>query len=108
MTNWKRISVPVHRRLAGTSTFRPPLDAISDVDGDEDAQRPATTHIFRIGQRLDMIQGTRYFPRGASVCKVIGLVPIESGQIRYRVRGEDETFDRIVVQADLRAIENTP
>jgi len=104
MTTWKRISVPVHRRLAGTTTFRPPID----VGGGEDAPRTESAHIYKVGQRLKMVQGPRYFPRGATSCQVVGLVPIEGGQIRYRVRGDTESFERIVVQADLDEIDNDP
>lgn len=58
-------------------------------------------HRFSVGQRLAMASGGREISRGASACYVVFLLPHDSGPLRYRVRSDNESFERIVDEADL-------
>lgn len=58
-------------------------------------------HRFAVGQRLAMASGGREISRGASACYVVFLLPHDSGPLRYRVRSDNETFERIVDEVDL-------
>lgn len=105
MSTARRISIPVHRRLAGTSTFRAPAQDALDTDASDE---PAPSHRYKIGQRLNLAPDSRYFQRVACVCVVTATVPNESGPVHYRVRSESERFERVVSEFDLSPVENTP
>lgn len=62
----------------------------------------AHRHRFRVGQRLLMAGGGNNWLPTRSLCSVVFLMPFESGSpLRYRVRSDEESFDRIVDEADL-------
>lgn len=58
-------------------------------------------HRFSVGQRLSMAPGGREISRDAAMCCVVFLLPYEGGALRYRVRSDNENFERIVNEADL-------
>jgi hypothetical protein len=59
------------------------------------------THRYVVGQRLSMAAGGRDISRGGAICSVVFLLPYEGGALRYRVRSDNENFERIVDEADL-------
>jgi hypothetical protein len=63
--------------------------------------RRANTHRYATGDRLAMAPGGREISRTAAACLVLALLPHEGGPLRYRVRSENETFERIVDEGDL-------
>jgi len=63
--------------------------------------RPGQTHRFAVGQRLSMAPGGRDISRGASACSVVSLLPHEGGPLRYRVRSDNENYERIIDETDL-------
>jgi len=64
----------------------------------------AKTHRFAVGQRLSMSAGGRDISRGGAICSVVFLLPYEGGALRYRVRSDNENFERIVDEADLTPV----
>ena len=63
---------------------------------------PAPTHRYQVGQQLVMTGGGTTWARSRGLCRVIFLMPAESrSPLRYRVRGADEAFERIVDESDL-------
>lgn len=70
-------------------------------------ERVGRGHRFAIGQRLAMAAGGRDISRGGSTCSVVALLPHEGGPFRYRVRSDSETFERIVDENDLSALNNS-
>lgn len=64
----------------------------------------AHRHRFAVGQRLAMAPGGRDISREAALCRVVFLLPYEGGALRYRVRSDNENFERIVNEADLLAL----
>ncbi|RYE08093.1 MAG: hypothetical protein EOP22_14915 [Hyphomicrobiales bacterium] len=69
------------------------------------ASRPVVatlTHRYRIGDSLRMTGGGPAIKRTANSCRIVFLLPYEGhGALLYRVRGERESFERIVTEADL-------
>jgi hypothetical protein len=53
-----------------------------------------------------MAPGGREISRGASTCSVVFLLPYEGGPLRYRVRSDSESFERIVDENDLSELPN--
>jgi hypothetical protein len=106
----KSIAVTPIKRGGGRKQPSPTLD---DHPADSFALRaalarpprrtiPQMTHRFRVGEKLHMIGGGHSVQRAASGCKVISLLPYEGrGALLYRVRGDTESFERIVSEADL-------
>lgn len=68
--------------------------------------RLSQSHRFGVGQRLSMAPGGREISRGASACTVVALLPYEGGPLRYRVRSDNENFERIVDEADLTPLQS--
>lgn len=114
----KSIAVPVTRKRTATASAKPrpsgrptpPSD--SHVGGLVGApRRPAppaaapATHLFRVGERLQMLGGGRSWARAGGICRVTALMPHERGPLLYRVRSELESFERVVAEDDLTALD---
>jgi hypothetical protein len=63
--------------------------------------RTSSGHRYAIGDRLRMASGGREIARGASACLVTAVLPNEGGPLRYRVRSDNENYDRIIEERDL-------
>ena len=51
-----------------------------------------------------MRDGGRAWQRAETMCKVMALLPQEAGPLRYRVRSEMESFERVVEEIDLTSV----
>lgn len=118
MDSIKSIAVPVTRKRTAAAAAKnrpsgrptPPSD--SHVGGLVGApRRPAppvaapATHRYRVGQRLELRGGGTYWARAGAICRVTSLMPHERGPLLYRVRSEVESFERVVAEDDLTAID---
>ena len=111
MSTFKNIAVPPRsptRKRSGDMTDQPrqPSMPTTSVGMAPRSNQLSRIHRFAIGQRLSMAPGGREVSRGASTCSVVFLLPYEGGALRYRVRSDNETFERIVDETDLKPIEN--
>ena len=61
----------------------------------------AKLHRYQIGQRLRMVAGGRSWARPEGPCRVVALLPHDSGPFLYRVRSETENFERVISEDDL-------
>jgi len=59
------------------------------------------THIFKVGQMLDLRSAPRHSNRPAGPCEVIACLPHETGPVLYRVKSRGETIERVVEEGDL-------
>jgi len=109
----KSIAVPVTRRSAVAKARRPRRAGSQDLEDlglpVEFHREPIPTtakpvHRFRVGQRLAMARGSRDIARAASMCQVIAIVPHETGPLLYRVRSDNENYERIVDEVDLASL----
>lgn len=55
-----------------------------------------------------MLGNGRYWGRLEGFCQVTAQLPYETGTFHYRVRGESESFERVVAEADLATISAMP
>lgn len=110
MDGVKSIAVPVKRRAATKPRKAghpsPPDDSsVAGTVGEGRKQflpkhiRPG--HSYRVGQRLRMTNGGRSISRVEAYCQVVALLPNEGGPLRYRVRSDAESFERVVDEIDL-------
>jgi hypothetical protein len=59
-------------------------------------------HKFARGQRVRLSPTRRGMSAGSGSFKIIATLPIEgSGEIRYRIKSEAETFERVVDEDNL-------
>lgn len=105
----KSISVTPTKRAGGRKQPSPTVEA-DDVESFslQAVARPPRRvavqpqHRYRVGDRVRMTGGGHSVQRPASTCKITFLLPYEGhGALLYRVRSETETFERVVVEADL-------
>ena len=112
MDRIKSIAVPVTRRdaIAKARRVRQPAPqddseaglAVAEFRRQQQqptAARPA--HRYGVGERLALGRGSMNFARQVAVCKVMALIPHETGPLLYRVRSDVESFERIVDEVDL-------
>lgn len=109
MSSFMSIAVPsrnqVRKRAGDLPKQGQPESSPTSVAAAEGATRVSGRHRFAVGQRLAMAPGGRDVARGASTCRVVFLLPFEGSALRYRVRSESETFERIVDEKDLKPID---
>ncbi len=101
----KSISVPSRNapKKRGTPSAGP---APAYIPATNASMTPRTTgraagHRYAVGQRLAMAPGGREFARGAATCTIVARLPHEGGPLRYRVRSDNENYERIVDENDL-------
>lgn len=58
---------------------------------------------FRAGERVQVSRGGS-FGGPTGFCAIVSPLPRESGPQQYRVRGDEENFDRIIDEARLEAV----
>lgn len=60
-------------------------------------------HRFQIGQNVRLSLGTIH--QGKSIiCKIVQLLPFDGLSFQYRVKGSEESFDRVANEHDLTAV----
>lgn len=111
MDKLKSIAVPVTRRDTGRKSRRaghPQLAPDQHVGGHVGPARREVrlvpdrpVHRFRVGQRLRVLGGGTHWARSGGYCRVVALMPHESGPFLYRIRSELESFERVVAETDL-------
>jgi hypothetical protein len=57
--------------------------------------------LYRVGQTLMLLGGGNRWARTQAPCRVLAVLPHDSGPFSYRVRSEVENYERIVVETDL-------
>lgn len=61
------------------------------------------THRFSVGQTARLLQSV--VNRGKSIsCEILQIMPLEGKCFQYRVRGENERFERIAQEHELAEI----
>lgn len=59
------------------------------------------SHLYKVGQLLELRSAPRLSNRPAGVCEVIACLPHEIGPVLYRVQSVNERNERVVEEADL-------
>jgi hypothetical protein len=62
------------------------------------------TPLFRAGQRVNVMR-TRASLAPGGIYKVIRALPSDGGPIRYRMKSDTETFERILDEVNLEPAE---
>jgi len=110
----KSIAVPIARKRAAGKPRRaghpspPPDSAVGGMVGPGRRSlspvAAAPHHKYRVGERVMMRGGGRAWARAETMCRVVSLLPHEGGPLRYRVRSDLESFERVVEEIDLDAV----
>ena len=106
MSSFKNIAIPSRNQPKKRSN-EPGGEAVhhyvpaTNTGGTARTTNANRTHRFAVGQRLSMAAGGRDISRGGAICSVVFLLPYEGGALRYRVRSDNEGFERIVDETDL-------
>jgi hypothetical protein len=62
---------------------------------------PMSKHRYSIGDLLVLKEGPVRLARSDGACKVLATLPETGGSRQYRVRFENESFDRCVAETDI-------
>jgi hypothetical protein len=58
-------------------------------------------HKFKVGQVVGYVPGRLSLPASDGPYKVIRLLPVENGQVHYRIKSTSETFERVARESEL-------
>lgn len=58
-------------------------------------------HMFKLGQLVDYNPGKGSLQASARGYKIMQLLPEEGGGLKYRIKSEAETFQRVAAERDL-------
>jgi hypothetical protein len=116
LSDLKSIAVPVTRKRAPakssskskSKTAAPASEAsvaraawLTPVRRMPGPTRNRTTHRFAVGDHVLVGPRTGSIPRAAGAYVIIAALPAEAGPLQYRVRNEDELYERVVVESDI-------
>ena len=63
-----------------------------------------TTPIFSAGQRVNVVRKRESFALGG-IYKVIRALPNDGGPVRYRMKSDGESFERIMDEENLERVQ---
>lgn len=58
-------------------------------------------HRFKVGQAVSFSPGRMAVPPGGREYKVLRLMPIEGGDLLYRIKSVGETYERVARESEL-------
>jgi hypothetical protein len=58
-------------------------------------------HKYKVGQLVDFSPSRSGMPPSGRQCEVVRLLPIEAGQLLYRIKSKAETFERMARESEL-------
>lgn len=61
-------------------------------------------HKYRIGQRVEFLNGT--LPVAPGTYEVVRLLPSEGGEPQYRIKSEQEAYERVAREDQLGRLES--
>lgn len=69
------------------------------------ARRAPATHMFAIGQSVQLKDGFRIFPsNSAETYRITATLPPRGDMLQYRIRNEDERHERVTTEDALEAV----
>ena len=60
-----------------------------------------TRHKFKVGQAVAFAPSKSGMPTSGRPYEIVRLLPIESGELLYRVKSKGETFERVAKESEL-------
>jgi hypothetical protein len=60
-----------------------------------------TRHKFKVGQLVDFAAPRLGVPTAGRQYEIVRLLPVESGELLYRVKGKGEAFERVAKESEL-------
>ena len=68
-------------------------------------RRSPATHIFAVGQLVQLKNGFRTFPSTSTdIYRVTGTLPARGDMLQYRIRNEDERYERVTTEDALELV----
>ncbi len=63
-----------------------------------------TDHKFRIGQKVQLVEGPRYLAPAQSGYEIVRQLPDRDGELNYRIKSRSEAHERVVGESQLRKV----
>jgi hypothetical protein len=58
-------------------------------------------HKFKVGQLVDFVSPRSGVPTAGRQYEIIRLLPVENGDVLYRVKSKGESFERVAKESEL-------
>ncbi|WP_165358082.1 hypothetical protein [Mesorhizobium sp. Pch-S] len=72
------------------------------------ARRETLTHLFSVGQAVRLKGNFGTFPKTEDIYHVTGTLPPQGGSPQYRIRNDDERYERVTTQDHLEPVRMAP
>jgi hypothetical protein len=82
----------------------PPPARLPEVSG-QTGPRERKMHRFAVGERVQLFSGGFLTSRAYSGCLILRQLPYEGRELQYRVKSDLESWERIVTESHLAALE---
>lgn len=58
-------------------------------------------HKFKVGQLVDFVSPRSGVPTAGRQYEIVRLLPVENGNVLYRVKSKGESFERVAKESEL-------
>jgi hypothetical protein len=69
------------------------------------ARHEAPGHLFAIGQAVRLRGGFGKLPQDAEIYRITGRLPPRGDSLQYRIRNDDERYERVTTQDSLEPVD---
>lgn len=121
MATSKTVAIPVRKKKAAAGTASPrPKTTVRTYDqndllggsvtvGERRVARPtraAPSHRFKVGDLVRLKGHRSVLQRADGAYSVLATLPHEGGALQYRVRNDEEKYERIAIEDDLELFDS--
>ena len=66
-----------------------------------DMEANLARHKFKVGQLVDFISPRSGVPTAGRQYEIVRLLPVENGNVLYRIKSKGESFERVAKESEL-------
>jgi len=67
-------------------------------------RRAGATHLFTVGQSVRLKKNPEEHTRGVEIYRITGTMPAQGNSLQYRIRSDQERYDRVVTEDNLEPL----
>ena len=71
-------------------------------------RREAATHLYAVGQIVRLKGRLGSFPTAAEIYHITAMLPPSGGSLQYRVRNDEERYERVTTQDNIEPVQASP
>src|SRR6185312_11079215 len=76
--------------------------------GARPTRREASAHLYGLGQSVRLKGTFGTFPKSAELYHITGMLPPQGDSLQYRIRSDDERYERVATEDSLEPVPALP